>query len=190
MERDQRSHLTGDEDLLPPAPPPKMNLESPALSPELPPTPSDYFNSRSPSQSSSPSPYLDDTGPLPPPNGTSGELLSPLSPNPTADLNISSSRRGKQSKRSNPLTDLVESEREYIDLLAGIIRVRLIRISWTLLTGISLRWVLESCRSMVSYQLSAQPVGCNVQGDRVSIQGQQGVVDGVCQPSSAYYIPA
>jgi hypothetical protein len=105
-----------------------MDLHSSAPSPDLPPTPSDYFNSwSSTSGLSSPSRHLDTTGSLSPSiNGTAGGLLTPPSPNTAVEgFNPPSpSLIAKQSKKSNPLTDLVDSEREYIDILAGIIRVR------------------------------------------------------------------
>lgn len=117
-----------------PRPPPKLNLESPLGSPDLPLTPSDYSGSRNPSQPPSPSRFpANSTSLSPPVNGATEALLAPPSPNPAGDESFlpsspsspsATSFKGKQSKKSNPLTDLVESEREYIDLLAGIIRVR------------------------------------------------------------------
>ena len=124
MTLDQQSHSFDESP--PPPPPPKLEIHPSAPSPDLPPTPSDYFNSRSPNLTS-PSHHLGNTGPnLPSLHGMSGGLLTPPSPNPAVeDLKPSSpSLKAKQSKKSNPLTDLVDSEREYIDILASIIRVR------------------------------------------------------------------
>ena len=133
MALDQQSHSFAEHS--PPPPPPKMDLHSSAPSPDLPPTPSDYFNSRSPSLSS-PSRHLDNTVSLSPSiNGTAGGLLTPPSPNPAVEgaNQPLPSLKPKQSKKSNPLTDLVDSEREYIEVLAGIIRVRAFLSSLVLL---------------------------------------------------------
>jgi hypothetical protein len=45
--------------------------------------------------------------------------MSPLSPS-----NPDSSMEAKQ-KRANPLTDLIDTEKSYVDQLTGIIRVRM-----------------------------------------------------------------
>ena len=152
MAFDQQSHPHAESP--PPPPPPKMDLLSSTPSLDRPPTPSDCFHSRSPSFTSSASGQPGNKDPLSPPlNGTSGGLLTPPSPNPAVDglRSFSPSLQAKATKKTNPLTDLVESEREYIDVLAGIIRVRGILPSLLLL----IRLLLESGWGLVSYQLPA-----------------------------------
>ncbi|KAF8527975.1 hypothetical protein BU17DRAFT_38575 [Hysterangium stoloniferum] len=108
---------------------PTLSLRSRAL----PLTPGDpHSSSNSPSRTSSPLRNLgaDKLGSLSPPfNASPATLLPPPSPNaasegfgPPSPSPTKSSFGTKQSKKSNPLTDLVESEREYVGLLGVIIR--------------------------------------------------------------------
>lgn len=124
MAFDEESHPHVES--LPPPPPPKTDVHFSTPPQDLPPIPSDDFNAMSMSLTS-PASQLGTADPFfPPLNGTSGGLLTPPSPNPAVDSlrAISPSLQAKLTKKTNPLTDLVESEREYIDVLAGIIRVR------------------------------------------------------------------
>ena len=100
---------------------------------DLPPTPADAPNgSGAPGRTPSPSrredlPQL----PLLPPIESSGPLLLPPSPNPGMDNfslpppSPSSPSFKTKQKKGNPLIDLMDSEREYVELLGSIIRVRL-----------------------------------------------------------------
>lgn len=56
-----------------------------------------------------------------------GIQLAPITPISPIGLGPSSvaSGDGQGKKKTNPLTDLVETEKVYVDLLTGIIRVRL-----------------------------------------------------------------
>ena len=114
------------DDLPPPLPPPKIVEEKSRLPPVpldttdlmpsslnpnglYPPTLSFVFYSVSPLSPSS-TPEL--TTPVTP-TSTGGSRSQPPSPQPEA-----------RSKKTNPLTELVETEKIYVDQLAGIIRVR------------------------------------------------------------------
>jgi hypothetical protein len=72
-----------------------------------------------------------------------------------------------KQKRANPLTDLIDTEKSYVDQLTGIIRVRIkLPAQWRLLM---LR--AESCRGMVSFESSAAGAGYNLSQHRGCLQG-------------------
>lgn len=82
---------------------------------------------------------------------------------------------GGKSKKSNPLEDLINTEKTYVDCLTGIIRVR---FDWLAFhqsldadpCGISRP--TESCSSMVTLQLAASRVRFDVPSRRGCLQGQ------------------
>lgn len=81
--------------------------------------------------------------------------FDPTLPSPSGD--------DKGKKKSNPLTDLVETEKVYVDLLTGIIRVRRsLHDVYADRTGTYVRCA-ESCGSMVSLEPATTRAGFYVQ---------------------------
>lgn len=58
-----------------------------------------------------------------------GLYVPPITPITPTDSSIppSPGGEGKSKKKVNPLTDLIETEKVYVDLLTGIMRVRIVR---------------------------------------------------------------
>ena len=83
----------------------------------------------------------------------------------------------KGKKKSNPLTDLVETEKVYVDLLTGIIRVRRSK-AWSVVLSKADHCLAESCGSMVSLEPATTRAGLNVQMYRERIQSQSVVALG------------
>jgi hypothetical protein len=76
--------------------------------------------------------------------------------------------RGEGSKR-NPLLDLMDSERIYVEQLALVIRVsQMIQLKRTVLTRIA------GCCGLVEKRLSTPETGRNVSLRRSSLQSKQG----------------
>jgi hypothetical protein len=101
-----------------------------------------------------------------PTNSRSPSPLPPTSSDPSPSNSGNSS--SKAGKRTNPLIDLIESEKEYVDLLAGVIRVRVIFVKRdSTLYGhyfnSSTFQISESGISMVAFKLSPTRAGFHVQ---------------------------
>lgn len=77
----------------------------------------------------------------------------PLPPSPGGE--------GKSKKKINPLTDLIETEKVYVDLLTGIMRVS--NTQRRLATYFNGRIILtESCICVVATELATAGAGQNV----------------------------
>ena len=82
---------------------------------------------------------------------------------------------GGKSKKANPLEDLINTEKTYVDCLTGIIRVRFDWLTFNQSLDADtcdISRSTESRSSMVSLKLAASRVGFHVPSRRGRLQGQ------------------
>jgi len=77
--------------------------------------------------------------------------ITPLSPPAFSDADESTPSPAENSKKASPLTDLIESEKLYVEFLTGVIRVRDPTSFRVLLTSLAF---IESCCGMVAIKSS------------------------------------
>lgn len=95
---------------------------------------------------------------------------APLTPNSAVSPSVppSPSADGRP-KKSNPLLDLIDTEKLYVDLLTGIIRVRVSRVI-RCISHLPILHIESRC-GMVSFQFTSARVGYHVPKYRGYLQG-------------------